>query len=95
MKNPLRPFTRDDWQAYQGCETEAPEIGESDNGLTQIVLDGLDVGAQVMNESTEADGGEVFCRTFPNEATARLVAETLLQDPSRVEALLGTAVGSF
>lgn len=37
----FRPFTETDWQAFQGCQTENPLVGE--NGEWAIVIDGEEV----------------------------------------------------
>ena len=37
----FRPFTKSDWQAFSGCQTENPMIGE--NGRWAIIIDGDEV----------------------------------------------------
>ena len=37
----FRPFTKSDWQAFSGCQTENPMIGE--NGNWAIIIDGEEI----------------------------------------------------
>lgn len=82
--SPLRPFTKDDWSAFAGCESETPALGELDCGL--VILDGKHV--QLMLE--EAPGG-AFGRDFETEDLALAAAEGILlsTSPLALAALLG------
>jgi hypothetical protein len=93
MKNAtaLRPFTRSDWDAYAGCETETPEIGNGPK--VEVVLDGDSVCASVHAPNGSGCHAFLYAGQFPNSAVARLVALAVLADPSQAEALLGEPVG--
>lgn len=87
----LRPFTPADWAGYAGCETEKPEI--ADHSWGDVILDGCAVGCSMLLED---DAGELvdtaeFCATFPTEAAARLIAETI-RTPGDVNEYLGEPV---
>ena len=50
----FRPFTLSDWDAFSGCNSECPMIGETDNEL--IIIDGNTI--QIMDEDS------TYCYTF-------------------------------
>lgn len=37
----MKPFTKADWMAYSGCETENPLIGETDEWV--VIVDGNEI----------------------------------------------------
>lgn len=51
----MRPFTRDDWFAFAGCESKTPMIGEHRNWT--IVLDG---DTLLVIEDGDDYGGQSF-----------------------------------
>jgi len=89
----LRPFTKEDWYGYAGCESEVPEIGSTD--AVEVVLDGSSVTATV-SDPNGADQYAILIHAaeFPSPSAARLVALAILADPSQTASLLGEAVGS-
>jgi hypothetical protein len=87
----LRPFTKEDWYGYAGCETAQPEIGTTD--LAEVVLDGRWVNATVSTEPEEP--GFIHVAEFPTTEAARVVALAVLADPSKALALLGEPVAEL
>lgn len=90
----LRPFTRGDWAAYNGCESLHPEIAETDEAT--VILDGNAV--EVVLHLTEEEqslnyGGDIFAAEFADEAEARVAAEFLVVNPGFAPRLLGECVG--
>lgn len=76
----LRPFSRSDWNAFAGCESKAPMIGEAGGWL--IILDGETLHLQCCDES-ENDGLDLSfslrCsnQTAEDRATAEMSADGL------------------
>lgn len=85
----LRPFTNNDWNCYQGCSGDAPEIAEHAWG--EVVLDDRSVCAVLY------DGGlgehETWSTEFPTEAAARLIALAITR-PEHCGKLLGESIGA-
>lgn len=89
----LRPFTKEDWYGYAGCETMTPEIGTTDD--VEVVPDGSSVTATVSDPlSDDQYAILIHASEFPSPAAARLVALAILADPAQTSALLGEPVGS-
>ena len=64
----LRPFDRDDWHAYSGCESENPLIAYSETYT--LIVDGDHVGTDRMTDS----GSYMSTWRFPDAGTAMLFA---------------------
>lgn len=62
----FRPFTRQDWMGYQGCESAEPMIGtyktyHPETGAIRtgvIILDGAAVG---ITDDDDSGGGRSYC----------------------------------
>lgn len=59
----LRPFTKQDWAAFAGCESAFPWIAELDEEGTVLILDGTTL-------QMVADRDEFWTRTFPSVGDA-------------------------
>jgi hypothetical protein len=70
----FRPFDKDDWAAYGGCESETPYV--LDNGAVMIILDGdvveVYIGDAMVGEQTIWQSNDLVHGTGP--AIAALVA---------------------
>lgn len=53
----MRPFTKEDWYGFSGCETKDPMIGETPEDDFTIVLDGSTLNI-IHNE--DVYGGTMF-----------------------------------
>jgi len=94
LEDGFRHFNDGDWAAWCGCETEHPQVYESEEIV--VVLDG-----RTVNATTVTDGEELllFVKDFESEAVARAIARSLrfLPAPTEeaVEQFLGEAVGEL
>jgi hypothetical protein len=71
--NVLRPFTRCDWEAFNGCEAEFPEICYGPDWT--VLLDGANVGGELDGPNgTE----RIFLTEYSSPEAARAVADALL-----------------
>jgi hypothetical protein len=46
----LKPFTKNDWHAFAGCESANPEIGSIGNTESVLILDGKSVAVLDMSD---------------------------------------------
>ena len=81
----LKPFDDGDWQAYNGCESDNPEIAYTDRSST--ILDGSTVEVVLFADET-AYNGRIHVREFPSAEEARKVAEFLVVNPELAPTLL-------
>lgn len=51
----MRPFTKEDWMAFAGCESEDPQIGV--NGDFTLVMDGSTL---LIVHKDDEGGGEIY-----------------------------------
>lgn len=89
----LRPFTKEDWWGFAGCESDSPEIAYTDAGV--FVLDGDMINVNLERlEDEDGDTADIFVGEFADEAEARTVLEFLIANPGLTPKLLGESVGS-
>ena len=86
----LRPFTKQDWDAFSGCETDNPFIAELDEECSVLVLDG-----NVLQLICDRDNW--WSRTFDKPIVALHVAHAICAAADPVElgkALLDEVTGT-
>jgi len=83
----LRPFTKDDWNAFAGCRSEEPKIGEIiiaevDKNLKRlihhdaiVIVDGNEITIQVFKYSTHKENNDFGCSYYSKEFENEFVAE--------------------
>jgi hypothetical protein len=71
--NVLRPFTKNDWSAFLGCESEFPEICYGPDWV--LILDGSSLGACLDGPN---DVQRHFNSEFSSPDAARAIAGFLL-----------------
>lgn len=81
----LRPFTREDWYSYSGCNTTNPEIAYTERG--SFILDGVTVEVVLFDEGSDYDG-VIHNFDFPTADQARAVAEFLVLNPDLTPSIL-------
>jgi hypothetical protein len=86
----LRPFDEGDWQAFNGCESDNPEIAYTARG--SVILDGTTVEVVLYDEGADYDG-DIHARGFSTPEEARALAEVLCANPALAPAILGESVG--
>lgn len=84
-KPALRPFDNGDWQAFNGCESDNPEIAYTERSST--ILDGSTVEVVVIDDP-DGYSGKIHVREFPTPEEARKVAEFLVINPELASTLL-------
>ena len=65
--NPLKKFDESDWQCYNGCKTDSPEIAYLEDYA--VILDGNEI------EIVYHDADQAWHREFGASGTARYFAE--------------------
>ena len=80
MSAQLRPFTKQDWQAFSGCESDSPEIAELTGTFDGVlILDGETV--QVIENDQAAS---FYTKDCSSPSCARLVALAILSSEQPV-----------
>lgn len=94
----FRDFTEQDWQGFQGCESDAPRIWD-DSELLCVVIDDRQVCANYRRAASDDATINVYQHEFKYESHARIMAEMLVRmhaaapTDTRFETLLESTLG--